>query len=73
MECASEMDRSAVQRSLKLLPSGYTRILELRYWEDLSVLEIAQVLRLTESATESRLVRARYAFRDDWTGEKLAA
>ena len=58
---------------VNLLPSSYARILELRYGEDLSVLEIAQVLRLTESATESRLVRARHAFRDGWTGERSAA
>jgi DNA-directed RNA polymerase specialized sigma24 family protein len=67
------MNRSAVRRSLNVLPSSYARILELRYWEDLSVLEIAQILRLTESATESRLVRARHAFRDGWTGERSAA
>jgi RNA polymerase sigma-70 factor (ECF subfamily) len=73
IECASEMNRSAVRRSLNVLPSSYARILELRYWEDLSVLEIAQILRLTESATESRLVRARHAFRDGWTGERSAA
>jgi RNA polymerase sigma-70 factor (ECF subfamily) len=73
IECASDMNRRAVRRSLNLLPSSYARILELRYGEDLSLLEIAQILRLTESATESRLVRARYAFRDRWTGEKSAA
>jgi len=70
IECASDTNRSAVRCSLNLLPSSYARILELRYGEDLSVLEIAQVLRLTESATESRLVRARQAFRDSWTGDK---
>jgi RNA polymerase sigma-70 factor (ECF subfamily) len=73
IECASDTNRSAVRCSLNLLPSSYARILELRYGEDLSVLEIAQVLRLTESATESRLVRARHAFRDGWTGERSAA
>ena len=73
IECASDTNRSAVRRSSNLLPSSYARILELRYGEDLSVLEIAQVLRLTESATESRLVRARHAFRDGWTGERSAA
>ena len=73
IECALNMNRSAVRRSLNELPSNYARILELRYGEDLSVLEIAQILRLTESATESRLVRARHAFRDGWTGDKSAA
>jgi RNA polymerase sigma-70 factor (ECF subfamily) len=73
IECASDMNRRAVRRSLNLLPSSYARILELRYGEDLSLLEIAQILRLSESATESRLVRARYAFRDGWTGERSAA
>jgi RNA polymerase sigma-70 factor (ECF subfamily) len=73
IECDSDMNRRAVRRSLNMLPSSYARILELRYGEDLSLLEIAQILRLTESAAESRLGRARHAFRDGWTGEKSAA
>jgi DNA-directed RNA polymerase specialized sigma24 family protein len=49
------------------LPASYARLLELRFGDDLTVLEIAGILQLSESAAESRLVRARLAFRDAWT------
>ena len=38
-------------------------ILQLAYWDELSIAEIAGVLRCTESAAKVRLHRARAAFR----------
>jgi RNA polymerase sigma-70 factor (ECF subfamily) len=67
-ECADDSTRSAVRRAVNELPASYARILELRYGDDLTVPEIAQVLQLSESAAESRLVRARQAFREGWSG-----
>jgi RNA polymerase sigma-70 factor (ECF subfamily) len=65
-ECANDSSRSAVRRAINKLPASYARILELRYGDELTVPEIARQLRLSESAAESRLVRARQAFRDEW-------
>jgi RNA polymerase sigma-70 factor (ECF subfamily) len=65
-ECADNAARSAVRRTVNSLPASYARILELRFGDDLTVPEIAKVLQLSESAAESRLSRARQAFRESW-------
>jgi RNA polymerase sigma-70 factor (ECF subfamily) len=65
-ECATDSTRSAVRRRVNSLPASYARILELRYGDDLTVPEIARVLQVSENAAESRLVRARQAFREGW-------
>jgi len=65
-ECLEDSTRSGVRRVVNRLPAGYARILELRYGDDLTVPQIARALQISEAAAESRLVRARHAFRDDW-------
>ena len=72
-ECAADSTRSGVRRIVNKLPASYARILELRYGDDLTVPEIARLLQLSESAAESRLARARQAFRDTWTGADAGA
>jgi RNA polymerase sigma-70 factor (ECF subfamily) len=65
-ECTQDSSRNDVRRTINQLPASYARILELRYGDDLTVPEIARLLQLSESAAESRLVRARQAFRESW-------
>lgn len=48
-----------VQSALRNLPDHYRLVLVLRYWQDLSYEEIAQVTGLTQSALKTRLHRAR--------------
>jgi DNA-directed RNA polymerase specialized sigma24 family protein len=48
------------------LPASYGRILELRFGDELTVPEIARILGISENAAESRLSRARQAFRESW-------
>jgi RNA polymerase sigma-70 factor, ECF subfamily len=72
-ECTEESERDAVRRVVNQLPASHARILELRFGDDLSVPEIARLLQLTESAAESRLVRARQAFREIWTDVRTSA
>lgn len=67
-ECTEDSNRDAVRRTINRLPASYARILELRFGDELTVPEIASLLQLTESAAESRLVRARQAFREIWSG-----
>src|SRR5688572_1652901 len=67
-ECTEDSSRNDVRRTINQLPASYARILELRYGDDLTVPEIARLLQLSESAAESRLVRARQAFRESWPG-----
>ncbi len=68
-ECAADSARSAVRRAINQLPASYARILELRFGDELTVPEIARALQLSESAAESRLVRARQAFREQWQAD----
>jgi RNA polymerase sigma-70 factor, ECF subfamily len=55
--------RERVADALERLDDDYARVLTLRYLDDLPVRAIAERLRETESAVESRLTRARDAFR----------
>ena len=49
------------------LPEKHRTVLYLFYYEDMSVREIAEVLKLRETAVTSRLSRARKALKDEWT------
>ncbi len=53
-----------IQGLLALLPEAYRVVIVLRYWQDLSYEEMAQVLGSTESAVKSRLHRAREMLAD---------
>jgi RNA polymerase sigma-70 factor (ECF subfamily) len=52
---------AAIQALLAELTPEYRVVVILRYWNDLSYAEIAEILNTTESAVKSRLFRARQA------------
>ena len=58
---------SLVQVALDGLPNGYGTVLELKYIEGLSVVEIAEKMAVTEIAIQSLLARARRAFKQAFT------
>jgi RNA polymerase sigma-70 factor (ECF subfamily) len=62
-----------VQLVLDHLPPRYSRALEWKYLEDVSVDEIAVRLQCTPKAAESLLTRARDAFRDAFAAVQAAA
>jgi RNA polymerase sigma-70 factor (ECF subfamily) len=62
-----------VQLVLDHLPPRYSRALEWKYLEDLSVDDIATRLQCTPKAAESLLTRARDAFRDAFAAVQAAA
>ena len=62
-----------VQLVLDHLPPRYSRALEWKYLEDLSVDDIATRLQCTPKAAESLLTRARDAFRDAFAAVHAAA
>lgn len=57
--------------TLKNLSEGYRKILRLKYIEGLSMAEIAQELKITVKAVESRLSRARLAFQKAFVEDKI--
>ena len=58
--------RKEVRKVLSCLSEGYSKILRLKYYRGLSMREIARNLKTTVKAVESRLSRAREAFRSRW-------
>jgi RNA polymerase sigma-70 factor (ECF subfamily) len=72
--------QAAVQQALEALPENYRLVTALRYWQDLSYQEIADVTGLTESTIKTRLHRARHMLAekltelgvDTWETEQVA-
>ena len=62
--------KKRIVRTLKHLSEGYSRILRLKYVEELSMRQIANELNLTVKAVESRLTRARLAFQKLYAGQE---
>lgn len=61
--------KKKIVRTLKNLSEGYSRILRLKYVEELTMRQIAQELNLTVKAVESKLTRARLAFQKTYVSE----
>lgn len=55
--------REAVKECLNLLPEEKRQLLYLRFWQDLTVAKIAEILGVSERAAEGKLYRAKLAFR----------
>ena len=76
-ECETDSTRNAVRQVVNSLPGHYSRILELRFGDDLSGREIAKTLQMSEDGAESLLFRARQAFKIAWAnyleGKQLAS
>jgi RNA polymerase sigma factor (sigma-70 family) len=61
---ARRADQRVLLRALQLVPVELQVLLELYYWEDLSVDELAQVLEIPPGTVKSRLHRARTLLRE---------
>ncbi len=70
-ELLEEELRKEVKQVLSRLTEGYSLILRLKYYQGLSMGEIAKSLGLTVKAVESKLSRAREAFRIEWLENEL--
>lgn len=58
-EALGSESRDEMQRLLKRLPEKYRAPLVLRYWEDLSCAEIAEILGVPEGTIKTQIHRAR--------------
>lgn len=65
---AAGFERVEVRRALESLAAGEQELLRLRYWDDLSVPDIAQMLGVSVGAVWVRLSRARRSFSTAWDG-----
>lgn len=62
----AELDRIVAESVLARLPEHHRTVLALRYLDDCSVPECAELIGRTVHATEALLVRARRAFRSEY-------
>lgn len=66
--CDNEIDLHLIESVLKL-PVKYKAVIHLYYYEDYSVKEISQILKLSESAVKMRLQRGRQLLKFELEGE----
>ncbi|ONI79789.1 RNA polymerase subunit sigma-24 [Actinosynnema sp. ALI-1.44] len=57
-------DRMVLQEALKRVPPGQRAVLVLRYWEDMSVDQTAQVLKCSTGTVKSQAARGLQTLRD---------
>lgn len=60
----STPDKSELYYAVKELPQKYRQVVHLYYYEGYSVKETAEILRISESAVQTRLLRARQYLKD---------
>lgn len=65
----SEDDKSEVFYAVMKLPEKYRIVIHLHYYEDFSVIEIANILNRKESTVKTQLFRARKLLKQDLKGE----
>lgn len=63
--------KKEVKKVLATLAEGYGEVLRLKYIEGLSMAEIAKIVKISVKAVESKLFRAREAFKREWALIKL--
>ena len=63
-------EESGLFQAVMALPRRHRTVLYLFYYEDLSVAQIARLLRISTSAVTTRLSRARKALKQAWTEDE---
>lgn len=58
-QCAPEREYSDVQQAVMALPPKYRVVIYLRYFEEYTTKEMAQLLSISQTAVTTRLSRAR--------------
>ena len=60
----STPEKSCLYSAIMELPAKYRQIIYLYYFEDYSVKEVAQIMGISESAVQTRLLRARQKIKE---------
>jgi DNA-directed RNA polymerase specialized sigma24 family protein len=67
MKCTNvftSIDHAIIRAAVKSLPVLHGTVIELRFWENMDAIEIAQILGLSIQSTETLLVRAMRMLRE---------
>jgi RNA polymerase sigma-70 factor, ECF subfamily len=62
--------KNEIKKTFGDIGKGYQKILRLKYLEGWKVKEIARKMNITIKAVESRLIRAKKEFRENWAYDK---
>lgn len=62
--------KSEITKTMKELRADYEKILRLKYVEDLRSSQIAEMMKLSVKAVESRIIRAKKQFQSFWNYDK---
>jgi len=62
--------KKEIKKTLRAVGEGYQKILRLKYVEGWRISEIAEKMKLTIKAVESRLIRAKKRFRENWNYDR---
>jgi len=62
--------KEEIKKTMRDLNKGYKDVLRLKYIEGMKIREIANNLKLTIKAVESKLIRAKKKFREAWIYDK---
>ena len=68
---ALEEVKNAVKECLYLLPKEKRQLLYLRFWQEMSIKGIADLLGVSERAAEGKLYRAKVAFKEAYSSRYL--
>lgn len=59
--------RASVNECLDLLPPDKRKLLQFRYWYNLSYTEISKIMGISERAVEGKIYRAKHSFAKAWS------
>lgn len=65
--------KEEIEKTFEEIKEGYSKILRLKYIEGLRVEKIAQMMKLSIKAVESRLIRAKKQFQTSWNYDNKKA
>ncbi|MBE5876976.1 MAG: RNA polymerase sigma factor [Lachnospiraceae bacterium] len=60
----TELEKSELYDAVRELPVKYRQIVHLYYYEEYSVREISEIMKLSETAVQTRLLRARQKLKE---------
>ena len=63
--CEDSYNISNINELIEKLPKEYTEIIVLRYFEDMKIKDIAEILRINENTVKTRLYRALKLLKED--------
>ncbi|MEI8067554.1 MAG: RNA polymerase sigma factor [Candidatus Shapirobacteria bacterium] len=62
--------KDEIKKTFREISKGYKKILRLKYIDGFKISQIANKLKLSDKAVESKLIRAKHKFREVWNYDK---